>query len=87
MGFRDFLAGALGSFRPPSGDELGDQREAIRQRYVSSKDVGEASRLYEKLHRYDAEMTRRANRAYDREHPEPQEPRHREHGWYLPNDD
>jgi hypothetical protein len=31
-------------------------------------------------------MTRRANEAYARENPDSSS-RHREHGWYLPNDD
>ncbi|WP_181437920.1 hypothetical protein [Curtobacterium sp. MCLR17_034] len=42
---------------------------------------------YDDLRRYDAEMTRRWNEAYDREHLNPPATRHREHGWYLPNDD
>lgn len=77
----------LGSLRPLSDTELEDEREPLRQRYVSSGDVGEASNLYGQLHRYDDEMTRRASNAYERENPNPPEPRHCEHGWYLPNDD
>lgn len=86
MGIFDSVARVLGSLGPMSDEELEQQREAVRQRYVSSKNVGEASRLYDALHRYDEEMARRANRAYDRENPNPPEPRHREHGRYLPND-
>jgi hypothetical protein len=87
MGIFDSIARGLGSLRPLSDAELKDEREALRQRYVSSGDVNEASKLYDELHRYDEEMTRRANEAYARENPNPPEPRHREHGWYLPNDD
>jgi hypothetical protein len=87
MGIFDSIARSLGSLRPLSDAELDDEREALRQRYVSSEDVGKATVLYDELHRYDDEMTRRANEAYDRDNPNPPEPRHREHGWYLPKDD
>lgn len=87
MGIFDSIARGLGSLRPLSDQELEEEREAKRQEYVSSDDVRSADLLYNELHRYDAEMTRRANIAYEKEHPEPREPRHREHGWYLPNDD
>jgi len=88
MGIFDSIARGLGSLRPLSDAELEDEREALRQRYASSgRDVNEASKLYGELHRYDVEMIRRANEAYARENPNPPEPRHREHGWYLPNDD
>ena len=53
---------------------------------MACRDVDEASRLYDELHRYDEEMTRRANEAYERDNPDAHA-RHREHGWYLPNDD
>ncbi|WP_406495297.1 hypothetical protein OHB06_32630 [Streptomyces sp. NBC_01604] len=87
MGIFNSIARGLGSLRPLSDAELADEREALRERYVSAGDVNEADRLYDELHRYDAEMIRRANEAYARENPNPPEPRHREHGWYLPNDD
>lgn len=87
MGFFDSIARGLGSLRPLSDAELEDEREALRLRFVSSGNDAEASGLYDELHRYDEEMTRRANEAYARENPNPPEPRHREHGWYLPNDD
>ncbi|WP_331732800.1 hypothetical protein OG613_48675 (plasmid) [Streptomyces sp. NBC_00015] len=86
MGIFDSITRGLGSLRPLSDAELEDEREALRQRYESS-DVNESSKLYDELHRYDEEMARRANEAYARENPNPPEPRHREHGWYLPNDD
>jgi len=86
MGIFDSISRALGSLRPLSDTELDDKHEALRQRYVSSGDVGEASNLYNELHSYDDEITRRANKAYERENPNRPEPRHREHGWHLPND-
>lgn len=88
MGFFGNIAGALGILRALSDQELEEQREALRLRYLSHKKPdNESQRLYNELHRYDEEMTRRANDAYARENPEPRESRHREHGWYLPNDD
>ncbi|MFJ6902339.1 hypothetical protein [Streptomyces hokutonensis] len=87
MGIFDSITRGLGSLRPLSDTELADEHEALRQRYVSSGDDNESSKLYDELHRYNEEMTRRANKAYARENPNPPEPRHREHGWYLPNDD
>ena len=68
-----------------SDSELEDEREALRLEYVVCQDIDKATELYDELHRYDEEMTRRANKAYERENPGA-ETRHREHGWYLPND-
>lgn len=82
MGIFDSVSRALGSLRLLPDEELKEEREALRLCYVS----GEGG-LYDEMHRYDAEMTRRANETYAREHPNPPEQRHREHGWYLPNDD
>ncbi|MFD4373738.1 hypothetical protein [Streptomyces sp. NPDC058486] len=87
MGIFDSIGRGLGSLRPLSDAELADEREALRQRYVSCEDVNEADRLYDELHRYDVEMIRRANEAYARENPNPPKPRHREHGWYLSKDE
>ncbi|MBG6181384.1 hypothetical protein [Arthrobacter sp. CAN_A1] len=81
MGILDVIGRALGSLCSLSDEELAEEREALRMRQVSGEDH------YDELHSYDDEMVRRANEAYDREHPEPLNPRHREHGWYLPNDD
>lgn len=87
MGFFDGIERAFGGLRPLSDEELKEEREALRLRYVSHKDLdNELQRLDNELRRYDAEMARRANEADAREHPEPREPRRREHGWYLPND-
>lgn len=83
MGIFDSISRGFG---PKSDEELEEEREAVRQRYVSTTDINEADRLYRKLHSYDAVMTDRANEAYERENPNA-ETRYREHGWYLPNDD
>lgn len=74
-------------FKNATDDELDSEREKVRERYVDGTiDIDEADRLYDTLHRFDAEMIDRANLKYEEEHPNAQ-PRHREHGWYLPNDD
>ncbi|MDP9936831.1 UTP:GlnB (protein PII) uridylyltransferase [Paenarthrobacter nicotinovorans] len=82
MGIFDGIARALGGLRTLSDEDLAEEREALRLRYVAGE-----SRLYDELHRYDDEWVRRENAAYARENSEPREPRRREHGWYLPNDD
>ncbi|WP_159803297.1 hypothetical protein [Arthrobacter zhaoguopingii] len=88
MGIFDGVERAFGGLRPLSDEELEDEREALRLRYVSHKDLdNELQRLDNELRRFDAEMVRRENEAYAREPPEPREPRRREHGWYLPKDD
>jgi hypothetical protein len=87
MGIFDSVARALGGLRPLSDDELEEEREGLRLRYVASGNVDEATKLYNELHRYDGELIRRANEAYDRENPNPPARIHREHGRYLPNDD
>ena len=69
----DSIARGVSSLRRLSDAELEDEREALRQQYVSSQDIDEASRLYDELDQYDDEMTRRANEAYDRENPNPPE--------------
>jgi len=82
MGILNFI----GSVLRPTDDQLAAQYEAIRLRYVATQDVNKSTRLYNVLHSINAEMTRRANKAYTRDNPNPVT-RHREHGWYLPNDD
>ena len=68
-------------------DELKSEREKVRKKYVGgSIDFSEASRLQSTLHRFDVEMIERANKKYKEENPNAK-PRHREHGWHLPNDD
>lgn len=75
------VAKAFDSLRPDTDEELSQRREALRVRHIAGND------RYDDLRRYDAEMTRRWNEAYDCEHPNPPATRHREHGLYLPNDD
>lgn len=67
-----------------SDDELDNEREKVRVKYCSSgDDFAEADRMYNLLHRFDKEMS---DRAWGDE--EPRGPScHREHGYYLPNDD
>lgn len=88
MGIFDGIARAFGDLRPLSDKELAEQYEALRQRMLSHKNVdNELQRLEKELDRYNAEITRRMNEAHERENPGPQERRHREHGWHLPNDE
>lgn len=61
-----------------SDKELDDEYEKRRLEYHG--DV-----TYE-MDRINDEMVRRMNEKYEKEHPNA-EPRHREHGYYLPNDD
>ncbi|MBU8859752.1 MULTISPECIES: hypothetical protein [unclassified Micromonospora] len=49
MGIFGSIARGLGSLRPLSDADLEDEREALRQRYVSSDNIGEASNLYNEL--------------------------------------
>jgi hypothetical protein len=86
MGIFDAISSAFGGLGSLSDEELREQREALRLRYVASQDVGEATDLYNEMHRYDEESIRRDNEAYERDNPDATT-RHREHGWYLPNDD
>ncbi|MHA7209557.1 hypothetical protein [Arthrobacter sp. MDT1-65] len=81
MSFFDPIARALGILRAMTDKDLAEDHEALRLRHVSGEDH------YSELHRLDGEMIRRANKAYERDNPNPPERRHREHGWYLPNDD
>ncbi|MDV6277970.1 hypothetical protein R3Q06_31290 [Rhodococcus erythropolis] len=74
-------------FRQASDVELENERESIRLQYVVGDQGIEAADVqYDLLHKFDEEMVRRANEQYAIENPNPQ-PRHREHGWYLSNDD
>lgn len=74
-------------FRNATDDELASEREKVRERYVNDTiDIDEADKLYDTLHRFDAEMIERANSKYEKDHPDAKQ-RHREHGWYLSNDD
>lgn len=65
-----------------SDEELAYEYEKRRLEWL--KDGG-GDRTNE-MERLNDEMVRRANEKYEKEHPNA-ETRHREHGWYLPNDD
>ena len=86
MGTFDSVSRRFGSLRPLSDAELEEEREVLRQKYVSGNlDVTDADELYNEMLRYYEEMTRRSNETYERENPDTGS-RHREHGWYLSND-
>lgn len=88
MGIFDGIRRAFGDLSVKSDKELGEEREALRQRYVSHPKIdNELQRIDNEKDRYDKEMRRRADEAYERENPNPPERLHREHGRYLPNDD
>ena len=71
-------------FGSASDSELETEREKVRQEYCSSgDDLEKASKLQEELWRFDEEMSKRA---WGDEKPKAPST-HREHGWYLPNDD
>jgi len=85
MGIFDSIARAVASLGP-SDAQLAARHEALRLRYVSTQDINKSTRLYNAMNSLDSEMIRRANRAYIRDNPNASA-KHREHGWYLPNDD
>ena len=86
MGIFDSVSRRFGSLRSLSDSELEDEREVLRQQYVSGNlNLTEADELYNEMLRYDEEMIRRSNETYERENPGAGS-RHREHGWYLSND-
>ena len=71
-------------FSNASDNELETAREKVRQEYCSSgDDLKKASRLQKELGQFDREMSKRA---WGDEKPKASG-RHREHGWYLSNDD
>ncbi len=64
--------------------ELNSEREKIRLAYCSSgNSLSDAIRLESLLHRFDEEISKRS---WGDEIPHAPSI-HREHGWYLPNDD
>jgi hypothetical protein len=71
-------------FKTVADETLDAEREKVRLAYCSSGDNGQkASELQNLLYRFDEEMNRRAWNGET-----PHAPNiHREHGWYLPNDD
>ncbi len=71
-------------FKTVTDEALSTEREKVRLAYCSSGDnFSEASRLQNLLWRFDKEMSKRA---WGDEIPHAPSI-HREHGWYLPNDD
>lgn len=71
-------------FEALSDEALSTEREKVRLAYCSSGDnCSEASGLQNLLWRFDKEMSKRA---WGDEIPHAPSI-HREHGWYLPNDD
>lgn len=70
-------------FESVSDEELYAEREPVRKRARENGGNEDAERL---LNRFNNEEIRRMNEKYEKEHPDAK-PRHREHGWYLPNDD
>ncbi|HIW40194.1 MAG TPA: hypothetical protein IAA36_04445 [Candidatus Eubacterium pullicola] len=71
-------------FESLTDEALSTEREKVRLAYCSSEDnFSEASRLQNLLWRFDKEMSKRA---WGDEIPHAPSI-HREHGWYLPNDD
>lgn len=68
-------------FKSISDEEFYVEREPVRQAFCRG---GEGTERL--LHRFNTEEADRLNKKYEKEHPDT-EPRHREHGWYLPNDD
>ena len=71
-------------FESVTDETLSTEREKVRLAYCSSgNNFSEASRLQNLLWRFDKEMSKRA---WGDEIPHAPSI-HREHGWYLPNDD
>lgn len=71
-------------FKTASDAELNCEREKVRQAFCSAGDnTSRAIELENLLHRFDMALS---ERAWGNETPRANS-RHREHGWYLPNDD
>ena len=71
-------------FEAVTDDVLSTEREKVRLHYCASGgNFSEACRLERLLGLFDKEMSKRA---WGGETPQPPSI-HREHGWYLPNDD
>ena len=73
-------------FESASDDKLDMEREKVRQAYCSAgNDFSSAAKLQRLLWKFDDEIRTRKSRCHkDLEYVYP---KHREHGWYLPNDD
>ena len=69
-------------FESISDEELDAEREQIRQDIYCNGDWSKEGLL----NLFDNEQVRRMNEKFQKEHPDAK-PRHREHGWYLDNDE
>lgn len=69
-------------FESVSDDELADDYEERRLDWLKNG----GGDITPEMKRINNEMARRSNEKYEKEYPNV-EPRHREHGWYLSNDD
>lgn len=71
-------------FKTATDAEIDSEREKVRQAFCSAGDnTDRAIELQNLLFRFDMVISERAS---GMETPKPNS-RHREHGWYLPNDD
>lgn len=78
-----FLKSAFESWLETALDEeLADGYEERRLEWINK---GEGDKTPE-MRRINNEMVRRSNEKYEKKYPNAK-PVHREHGWYLPNDD
>lgn len=68
-------------FENVSDEEFYSEREQIRQAFCRGDERAEKL-----LDLFNNEEIRRMNEKYEKENPNAK-PRHREHGWYLSNDD
>lgn len=66
---------------PASDEEIAKRHEELRLDWLENG----GDKPYE-MEQLDKEMVRRSNQKHRKEHPNA-EARHREHGWYLSNDD
>lgn len=63
-----------------SDEDLETEREKVRLDHCSGDE-----NAWDILEKFDDEMRKRANKGHENE--EYKYPKHREHGWYLSNDD
>lgn len=82
MGLLGALFGGGRDYSSMSDDELSERREKAVKRHLK---YGRDSD-YNIINSIDNVVIGRMNAEYEREHPNGKT-RHREHGWYLPNDD
>lgn len=68
-------------FGPQTDEDLVADHERLRLLWLETGD----ERIHDAMDTIDQKMVKRSNKRYQKEHPDT-ETRHREHGWYLPND-